>query len=217
MMGTRKISKAKRTRTRPATGCAIREDFNIVATGVGGQGVLTMAEIIAESALKQGFDVKMSELHGLSQRGGSIPCQVRFGRKINSSLVRLGEADVIVAMEPLEALRSAKYGSKGRTTILSSTQRIDPVSVTFQGMKYPKLEDIEKRLGAFAKKVVLVDAPGIAMRETGSTVASNIYLLGILSARGILPIRRTILLETIKETVPAKSFEQNKRVFEMAK
>jgi indolepyruvate ferredoxin oxidoreductase, beta subunit len=203
---------------KKATNPTPKGPFNIVATGVGGQGVLTMAEIIAEAAVKQGYDVKMSELHGLSQRGGSIPCQVRFGKgKINSSLVRIGEADIIVAMEPLEALRSAKYASKKRTVVLTSTQRIDPVSVTFQGARYPNMKEIEKAILTFAKKVIMVDAVGIAARETGSTVTSNIYLLGVLCARGLVPIKKELILETIKETVPAKSFETNRRIFEMAK
>ncbi|MCX6820818.1 MAG: indolepyruvate oxidoreductase subunit beta [Candidatus Aenigmarchaeota archaeon] len=192
-------------------------EFNVAVAGVGGQGILTLAEILTEAAFKQGYDVRMSELHGLAQRGGSVTSQVRFGTKVYSSLIKAGHADVVFALEPLEGLRAAKLGAAGRTHFIINTHEIVPVSVTDLGDKYPTLADVKAKLKAFSKQVIDADATGIAERETGSAVMSNIYMLGIASARGLLPIRRELLLEAIKENVPEKYFELNRKIFELAK
>lgn len=193
------------------------KEFNIVVIGVGGQGLLTLAGIISEAALKQGYDVKMSELHGLSQRGGSVPCQVRFGEKIYSSLIKPGRADLIIALEPLEALRAAKFASAKKTTIIMNIHKTEPVSVLVSGEKYPSVADVKKELKDFVKDVIDVDATAKALKETGIAVTANIYLLGIASARGLIPINKDNLLEAIKDTVPPKYFEMNKKIFELAK
>lgn len=193
------------------------EQFNLVAIGVGGQGVLTLAGIISEAALKQGYDVKMSELHGLAQRGGSIPCQVRFGKKIYSSLVKIGGADLVIAMEPLEALRAAKFANKKKTTLIMNTHEMHPTSVTITEERYPTLKDMKKQLKKFYKEIIDINATEIATKESGSSVTSNVYIVGLASSRGLLPIRRDILLKTVEENVPKKYFELNKRMFELAK
>lgn len=193
------------------------KEFNVVVIGVGGQGLLTLAGIISEAALKQGYDVKMSELHGLSQRGGSVACQIRFGEKIYSSLIKPGHADLIIALEPMEALRAAKFASVEKTTIIINTHKTKPVSVMVSGGKYPSLEEVKKELKDFVKEVIDTDATEIAIKETGTSVTANIYMLGIASARGLIPIEKAVLLEAIKETVPEKYFEMNKNIFEAAK
>jgi indolepyruvate ferredoxin oxidoreductase beta subunit len=192
------------------------KEFNVVITGIGGQGVLTLGAILSEAALKCGHDVKMSELHGLAQRGGSVPCQVRFGEKIYSSLIKAGHADLIIALEPLEALRSAKLASKGRTTFIINSRKVEPVSVTILGDKYPTMQQLKKELGEFAKEVIVVDASAKAIELTGTEVTSNIYMLGLASAKGIIPIEKDVLLEAIKGIVPEKYFEMNKKIFEAA-
>ena len=193
------------------------KEFNVVVIGVGGQGLLTLAGIITEAALKQGYDVKMSELHGLSQRGGSVPCQIRFGEKIYSSLVKPGDADVIIALEPLEALRSAKFASADKTTVIMNTHKTVPMSVMVADEKYPSIESVKKELTGFTKDVIDVNATETAVKETGTSVTANIYMLGIASTRGLIPIKKDVLLEAIKETVPPKYFEMNKKIFELAK
>lgn len=193
------------------------KEFNVVAIGVGGQGVLTLGGIIAEAALKAGYDVKMSELHGLAQRGGSIPVQVRFGEKIYSSLVGIGEADLIIAMEPLEALRAARFASPKKTTLVMNTHKVKPIAVTVMGEKYPELDEIKKQLKGFYKKVIEVDATKIAKKETGKAVTSNIYALGLVSSRNLIPISREVFLKTIEENVPPKYLDMNRSIFELAK
>jgi len=193
------------------------KEFNVVAIGVGGQGVLTVAGILTEAALKQGYDVKMSELHGLAQRGGSIPCQVRFGEKIYSSLVKPGDADLVIAMEPLEALRAARFSSPDKTVLIMNTHEVQPAAVVTLGKKYPTLDEIKKELGNFFKEIIDVNATEIAKKETGKAVTSNIYMLGLASARELIPIKRDVLLKTIEENVPPKYLEMNRKIFELAK
>jgi len=192
------------------------KEFNVAIVGVGGQGILTLAEVIVEAAFKQKYDVRMSEIHGLSQRGGGVASRIRFGEGVHSSLIKSGHADLVIALEPLEALRAAKFGSKGKTVFIINTHKIVPVSVSLLGEKYPEIDEIKKTLKPFSKEVIAVDATEIAKKEVGTDVVSNIHLLGIASAREVIPIDKDLLLETIKETVPEKYFDINKKIFELA-
>jgi indolepyruvate ferredoxin oxidoreductase beta subunit len=193
------------------------KDFNLVITGVGGQGIITLSNIIVEAALKQGYDVKMSELHGLAQRGGHIECHVRLGKKVYSSLVEEGKADLIISLEPLESLRACYYASKENNTIfLVNSYKIIPLSVFISNQKYPSIETIVKNLEKFSKEVIVLDASNIVKKETGSIVATNIYMLGYASFKNLIPIEKKFLLESIKENIPSKYFEMNKRIFELA-
>ena len=135
------------------------KEFNIVLTGVGGQGVLTLGMIIAEAALKQGYDVRTTELHGLAQRGGSIPIHVRFGEKMYTPLVFEGEANLIISLEPLEALRSSYFGSRQhKTIILIDNDPIVPLSCSVLGETYPPIKEITSNLKEFSEKVILLNA-----------------------------------------------------------
>jgi indolepyruvate ferredoxin oxidoreductase beta subunit len=192
-------------------------EFNIVLTGVGGQGVLTLGMIIAEAALRQGYDVRTTELHGLAQRGGSIPFHVRFGEKMYTPLVLEGEADVIISLEPLEALRSCYYGSKQHKTIfLIDNDPVVPLSVSVLGETYPSIKEIENNLKDFSKKVIVLNASEIVKKETGSEIAANIYLLGYALAKGLIPLKERFALEAMEQVAP-KYFEANKKVFELGK
>ncbi len=192
------------------------KEFNVVVVGVGGQGILTLGGIISEAALKEGYDVKMSELHGLSQRGGSVPCQIRFGEKIYSSLIKPGHADLVISLEPLEALRSAKFGSKEKTNFIVNTHKIIPVSVTSLNEKYPDIKDIKESLKEFSKEIIDVNATEVAEKETGNSVVSNIYMLGIAWSKGMIPLKKDSLLGAIENRVPEKYFDINKQIFEFA-
>lgn len=192
------------------------KEFNIVVTGIGGQGVLTLANIISEAALKEGYDVKSSELHGLAQRGGTIPCHVRFGKKIYSPLVLEGEADLVIGLEPLEALRACYYGSKESETIfLIDSYKAIPLSVSVLGQKYPSFEEIKKLLEPFSKRVIILNASEIVKKETGSIISTNIFLLGYACFKRMIPIKKKFLLEGIKEVIPEKYFDINKKIFEI--
>jgi indolepyruvate ferredoxin oxidoreductase beta subunit len=191
------------------------KEFNIVLTGVGGQGVLTLGMIIAEAALKQGYDVRTTELHGLAQRGGSIPFHVRFGKKMYTPLVLEGEANVIISLEPLEALRSCYYGSKQRKTVfLIDNDPVVPLSVSVLGEKYPSIEEIKNNLKDFSDKVIVLNASEIVKKETGSEIAANIYLLGYAIAKKLIPLKEKFILQATEEIAP-KYFETNKKIFNL--
>ena len=192
------------------------KEFNIVVTGIGGQGVLTLANIIAEAALKQGYDVKGSELHGLAQREVTIPCHVRFGKKMYSPLVLEGEADLVIGLEPLEALRACYYGSKeSKTVFLIDSYRSIPLSVSVMRHKYPSLKETKKLLKPFSKKIMILNASEAVKKETGDIISTNIYLLGHAISKKLIPLKKKFLLEAMKEIFPEKYFEINVRIFEL--
>ena len=182
-------------------------DFNIVLTGVGGQGILTLQKIISEAAMKQGYDVKASELHGLAQRGGHIECHVRIGKKIHSSLVRQGNADLIIALEPLEGLRATYYASKQKTIFLLNTYEIIPLSVYIGEGKYPSMDKILDNIKDFSKKIFSINASEIVKRTTGSIISTNIYMLGYAVAENIIPIKKEFVLDGMKKVIKKKYFE----------
>lgn len=193
------------------------KEFNIVVIGIGGQGALTLGVAIAEAALKQGYDVRTTELHGLAQRGGSIPIHVRFGKKMYTAMVLEGEADLVISLEPLEALRSAYYGSKQHKTVfVIDNDPVVPLSVSVLGEKYPSIKEIEKSLKDFSEKVIVLNASEIVKKETGSNIAANVYLLGYVVGKGLLPLKEKYILEAMKELGP-KYFDVNKKIFEMGK
>lgn len=191
------------------------KDFDIVITGVGGQGILTLQKIISEAAMMQGYDVKASELHGLAQRGGHIECHVRIGKKVYSSLVRQGNADLIIALEPLEGLRALYYASKQKTIFLLNTYHIYPLSIFIDNLKYPSIQKILDHTRDFSKKIYCINATEIAKRKTGNMVATNIYMLGYANAENLTPINKKYLLEALKTVIKPKFFEMNKKIFEI--
>jgi len=193
------------------------KEFNIVISGVGGQGVITLMQIIADAALKQGYDVKTSELHGLAQRGGSVPTHIRFGDKIYSPLVLEGEAHLIIALEPVEALRAAYYGSRENKTIfLINNYRIIPLSVPIAKEVYPSLEKIKEELKYFSSKIIMINASDIVKKEGANIVLTNIYMLGFACYKKLIPLENKYLLEGIEEIVPKRYLDINKKIFESA-
>lgn len=192
------------------------KDFNLVVVGIGGQGILTLTNVVAEAALMEGLDVKTSELHGLAQRGGPIPCHVRFGEKIYSSLVMVGEANLVISLEPLEALRAAYYGSKeNKTVFVFDTWRIIPSSILNQKEAYPPIKEIERSLKQFSSKAVALNASDVVKKQTGSVVSTNVYLLGYCIGKNFITLKKNSIMQAMKEVIPEKYFEMNKKIFEL--
>jgi indolepyruvate ferredoxin oxidoreductase beta subunit len=193
------------------------KEFNLVISGVGGQGVLTLSQIIAYAAFKQGYDVKLSELHGLAQRGGHIETHIRFGKKIYSSIVMEGKANLIIGLEPLETLRACYYGSKeNKTVFLFNTYSIVPLSIYFSKEKYPKIKRIIKILKNFGSKVISVDATQEVLKNFGTASPANVYLLSYAIGKKLLPLKPKFVLEGIKKVLPEKYFKLNKNTFRLA-
>ena len=151
---------------------------NILIVGVGGQGILLTGRIIGGYALAKGQDVKMSEVHGMAQRGGSVVMQVKYADKVYSPLVEIGEADVIFAFEKLEALRYSHYLKRDGVLIVN-TQRIDPMPVVMGEVKYP--ENIEETIKGINPSACLIDALSIA-EEIGNVKVVNMIMIGAYAA-----------------------------------
>lgn len=181
---------------------------NILIVGVGGQGTILASRVLSGAVQKIGQDVKVSEIHGMAQRGGSVVTQVRYGEVVASPIIPQGEADIILAFEKLEALRWLPY-LKRDGSILINDQRIDPMPVIMGAVDYPvdALDTIRSRY----KNVIVIDALNIAL-NAGNAKAVNVVLLGLLSKH--LDIEKEIWLDVLKETVPARFLEANIKAFE---
>ncbi len=184
--------------------------MNILMAGVGGQGVLTCADILARSAMESGFDVKVSEVHGMAQRGGSVYSHIRYAKKVNSPLIMQGEADVVMAFERVESLRFAHY-IKPEGLFIVNNQRLDPVTVSSGLAKYP--EDIFERLNALPQRVQVVDGEALAS-EPSLRRSVNFLLLGTLAAH-VADIREAVWEQIISETFARKPtvLDVNLKVF----
>ena len=183
---------------------------NIVLTGVGGQGVITAANILGMAALRTKVTVFVSEVHGMAQRGGSVNCSVRMG-DVSGPLVASGTADVIISTEPIEALRYIEFSNKN-TKIITDINPVIPFTVSVGSEEYPDIEKVFKELKNYGK-LFKIDAVKIST-DAGALITKNIVMLGALAATGVLPFKTEILLETILKNVPPKFRDINKKAFE---
>ena len=183
---------------------------NIVLTGVGGQGVITAANILGKAAVRAKTNVYVSEVHGMAQRGGAVNCTVRLGN-VSGPLVAAATADVIVSLEPVEALRNIMYANK-KTKIITDINPVVPFTVSVGGEKYPNLDDVYKEIQSRAI-LFKIDALKIA-KDSGAAITKNIVMLGALAAADVLPFKSDFLLETILENIPVKYKDINKKAFD---
>lgn len=182
---------------------------NIMIVGVGGQGTLLASKLLGRVFCDEGYDVKVSEVHGMSQRGGSVVTYVRCGERVASPVIELGEADYIIAFEKLEAARYAPYLKKGGSIIVN-TQQIDPMPVIAGGAVYPA--QVLDELRAKGVNIDSLDALSLA-EEAGSIKAVNIVLMGMFAKH--LGFSKEKWLDAICQTVPPKFLEMNKKAFEL--
>ena len=187
------------------------ETKSIMIVGVGGQGSLLASRIIGNVLLSQGFEVKVSEVHGMSQRGGSVVTYVKYGDEVNSPVIVKGEADIIISFEQLEAARWLPFLKKGGH-LVTSTQKIDPMPVINGAATYP--ENIVDKLKGMGIDVIAVDALKIA-EECGNAKASNVVLMGVVSTK--MPFDEACWNKAVEECVPAKFLELNKKAFAMGR
>ncbi len=181
---------------------------NVMIVGVGGQGTLLASRILGNTVISAGYDVKVSEVHGMSQRGGSVVTYVKYGDKINSPIIDNGEADIILAFEKLEAYRALPFLKDGGKMIVND-QQINPMPVITGAAEYP--ENIIEKLKSKVS-VTAVDALSLAT-EAGSFKAVNVVLIGILAKNTNIPYEEWV--NTIKTTVPEKFLEINLKAFEL--
>lgn len=186
--------------------------MNIILSGVGGNGVVLTTRIIAEAALKEGTNVRVGEVHGLAQRGGTVVSHLRLGPDAKGVLVPQRKADMLLAFEPLEALRQLKLLKKGAKVILNNEPFVG-VDSHLGLSKYPDVCQILERIQA-TQDLVDVDATTLAVKA-GSVIMTNVVMLGTLSASNELPVSRDSLLAAIRSRVPGHMVEANFRAFEL--
>ena len=182
---------------------------SVMIVGVGGQGSLLASKLMGRLLIDEGYDVKVSEVHGMSQRGGSVVTYVRFGEKVYSPIITTGEADLIISFEKLEAARYASYLKKGGRVVVN-TQEIDPMPVIIGAAEYP--HGVLDELTAKGVRVEAMDALALA-EQAGSAKAVNIVLMGRVAKDFGIPYEKWIT--AIENTVAPKFVEMNKKAFDL--
>lgn len=192
---------------------AMKKEINIIICGVGGQGVVLVSELLGNAAVIGGVAVKGSEVLGMAQRGGSVFSNLRLGGDVIAPMTPEGKCDVIIAVEPSEALRNIQYISKNSVVVLNTTTVL-PYTVYLGQSGYPGREEITGKLHEVTDRVITLDASGIA-KEAGSLQAANVVMLGALFGTGLMPISEENAKEAILSRFKAKVGEINIRAFDM--
>jgi indolepyruvate ferredoxin oxidoreductase beta subunit len=185
---------------------------NIIISGIGGQGNVRSAQILGAAAVKAGLRARISDVFGIAQRGGPVLSHVRIGSEIYGSMVSSHGADVVVGLEPMEALRGvAQFLRPGGTAIISM-RPVPPVEVNIGKAPYPDMDALLQTIRKAASKTITLDASKIA-EDIGIPIAANIVMLGVLAGSGLLPFDSKTLVESIKGNLP-RSLEQNLKAFD---
>lgn len=200
------------TAATPGAAAALR--CRVLVVGVGGQGVLTAARLLGEAAVDAGLPVVLGQLHGMSQRGGSVESSVLIGSE-GCSFIPPGGADLLLGFEPLEVLRARPSLSKN-TTVLLSSGRVVPYPLAQAGKTYPDLDGMLASLRSHCARVELVDGPALA-QEAGDRRALNIAMLGALAGLGVLPLDEDALAAVIERESAAGRRDCNGRAFELGR
>lgn len=177
--------------------------------GVGGQGTLLASRIIGNALIAQGYDVKMSEVHGMAQRGGSVVTYVKYGKKVFSPIIEKASADVILGFEELETARWISFLSPNGT-IITNTQKINPMPVITGSQNYP--DNLSDKIKAIVNNCITLDALKLA-KIAGTVKAVNVVLIGVMAA--VMKEDKALWLDALKNTVPLKFLEVNKKAFEL--
>jgi len=188
------------------------ERFSMLLVGVGGQGLLTAAQILGDAAHAAGKQVVVGQLHGMSQRGGSVECSVLFGPGLSSYLSR---ADVVAGFEPLETLRALNRMGPETTVLMNRGKFVLPTLVR-ERKPYPPLEDILSKIRRVAKEIILIDGPG-ASRKTGLQRSLNVFILGALAGLGLLPFDDSTLWPAIARRCNLRYLEANREAFTLGR
>lgn len=187
------------------------ENFNIIISGVGGQGIITLLQIIDHACLNSGYDVKSSELHGLSQRGGAVTAHVRFGKKVYSPMISAGKVNLMLGLELTEGLRNFNMTNRDTVFLVNKT------SIPFLGGIPSADMEVIYNKNVRKEKLHFVPASEVCKKELGKEVLSGMYLLGYAIKNNLMPIRAEAVMEAIKKSIPEKYQEENIKAFNLAK
>ena len=188
----------------------------IVVAGVGGQGTLLASRLLAESAIRVGLPVMIGETYGMAQRGGPVMGNVQIGGEPHNPQIREGDADVLLAFEPAEAVRRGVTFLKWGGLALVNTRVTAPVEVISGMIAYPEMEDLMALLGEVTDRVVSFDATALA-EEAGDPIATNVVMIGALAASGVLPFGEETLLQVMKESLRPRYYELNLKAFQLGR
>jgi indolepyruvate ferredoxin oxidoreductase beta subunit len=189
------------------------KEFNVLITGVGGQGVILMSELLGEAAVKDKLKVRGSEILGMAVRGGSVTSAIRLGEDVYGPLIPTGKCSALVGMEPSEALRNITCLSKSSLVIVNTAATV-PFTVPLGQSSYPTLETIMEKLRKAAEKVIQLDATKLA-KEAGSHLTTNVVMLGALFGTEKLPIKVATIKAAVEERFPAKVAPVNMKAFDL--
>jgi len=187
--------------------------YTVQVVGVGGQGVLLAAIVMGNAALKAGYEISMSEVHGMAQRGGSVISTLRFGEGVISPLEAAGGADLIMGFEPVETCRYLSLGND-KTYILMNLDPVYPSMVAAGFEEYPDIQKLVDAVRSKTKNLSTIDATKVAI-SAGKAVAANAVMIGAAAAVKGFPLSKELLKEVLLETVPERSKELNSKAFEM--
>lgn len=182
---------------------------DIYLVGVGGQGIITASRIIGDAAILAGKNVLLSETHGMAQRGGSVVCTARIG-EVYSPLIPDGQADVVLSLELLETLRAVCKASK-KTVVVSSNEKMIPLSVSSRKLKYPTLDEVRREVAKIAREFVLIDASKLA-GDAGVPMSSNIVMVGALAGTGLTNLDKKHFEKAIEMNI-ARNAQENLAAF----
>ncbi|HMK48312.1 MAG TPA: indolepyruvate oxidoreductase subunit beta [Methanocella sp.] len=191
---------------------AVAVSFDLVIVGVGGQGAILASDIVGKAAVTEGLPVTASETHGMAQRGGAVENHVRIGCRYGS-MIPAGGADCLMSMEPLEALRFAKY-LKPDGVVVINTEKIVPVSVYSHKTPYPELDQIVEIMENVCVNVKIADYTGLA-KKAGSAQALNVAMIGAVSR--YMPLKTETLKDVIAKSVPPKTVAVNLKAFDLGR
>lgn len=189
------------------------KELNIILGGVGGQGVILMSDLLGNAAVKDGLGIQGSEVLGMAQRGGSVFSNIRLGREVVAPLTPQGKCDILVALEPSEALRYVRELSPTSLVILNTTE-VRPYTVATGESTYPEFDVILDTIKKVTDRIIPLDATQIA-KEAGNALAANTAMLGALFGSGRMPVKVETIKELIKSRVPPKAVEANLKAFDM--
>jgi len=189
------------------------KELNIVLTGVGGQGTIAMSEVLGRAAVIDGYKVRGSEVLGMAQRGGAVITFLRLGKDVYGPMVPEGKADVMIAMEPSEALRNLRFLSKN-TIVVVGTRPMVPPSVSLGLSSYPDVDVVIKKLEEMSGQVITIDPYQLAA-EAGDAIAANMVMLGALAGTGRLPLKVESLKKAITERFKGRIVEVNLKAFDL--
>jgi indolepyruvate ferredoxin oxidoreductase beta subunit len=185
--------------------------FNLLIVGTGGQGLITLLEVVAEAAKIEGYDIRTSELHGLSQRGGSVEVHIRFGKKVYTPLVPQGGADMILGLESQEVLKAVPFGDDD-TEVL-----VNELIVNMANQNNLTVQQVKNRLKKHFSNLYFMPATELCSKELGKPVVAGMFLISLASFKGILPLKPESIKASIKKTIPSKYQELNMKAFNLAK